>query len=401
MCGIVGYSGINSFNTSNLKILFLYNQERGEQASGFYSNDENFQYGVDRVYKSMGKASENLINKVHFEPTTLFIGHTRKSSTGTTKNINHAHPFIFENVVGVHNGTFTNYNDVKKAFKLSDDVEVDSEVFYKILDGLYSENNNALESFREAIGYFEGGAALVASFKDEPNTLYIYRNEERPLYRGTFKSEEGKQGVYLSSLEEGLEAIECNNIKEIKAGVIYTIKDGIVVCTNKSPIKKELPENKADIVNSFYEVDEEKVDIVKEEKIPVKSYEYKKEFYFDNGTVGLGPNYNSIHEDILKIKTIYCETRANYYQRIYYGEKGYFIEVPVPDFIDTNNKIDNIIDGGYENTANLLYDMYGNLSNFLIEVIEAKQENKLDGIDVDILENELIKIEAFLSIVTD
>ena len=73
-----------------------------------------------------------------------------------------------------------------------------AKIFYEVL--------NHLDNPYEAIGYFQGAATLVYAKKDTPESMYIYRDGSRPLFRGTIKDDDGNKGVYFSSIEEGLEA---------------------------------------------------------------------------------------------------------------------------------------------------------------------------------------------------
>jgi len=405
-CGIVAYSGENNFDKDKLKILFLYNESRGEQAAGLYTNNESYEFGNNRVIRKIGKASKKIVPYFNFEPTNLSIGHTRKSSLGMGKGIHCVHPFIFDNVVGVHNGTFTNHKEVVNGFQLDEkEYEVDSQIFYKVLEDLYSENKNKIDSFQEAIGYFEGGAALVASFKDDPETLFIYRNKEKPLFRGTINDAEGNKGVYLSSLKEGLEAIDCTNIKEIREGVIYTISRGEVVCTHKKPLSKELPIVVEEVnLNDFELLSSTNPKIVKEVKIPTDQFSYINQYHFEDGSIGIGSTYSNLHKEIKTSGVIFCNTRKAYFARLYYGaykEESYFFEIPIPSNLFMQSNISNLIAPEYEGTANLIYDMYGQLATLLIDIIEAKEKNDLSLINQDLLQNELFKMESFLSILTD
>lgn len=406
MCGIIAYSGENNFNKDKLKILFLYNESRGEQAAGLYINNEKYEFGESRIVRRIGKVSEKIVPNFSFEPTNLSIGHTRKSSAGMGSGLNCIHPFIFDNVVGVHNGTFNNYKDVLTGFQLDEkDYEVDSKLFYKILEDLYSENKNKMDSFQEAIGYFEGSAALVASFKDDPNTLFIYRNAERPLYRGTINDSEGVKGVYLSSLKEGLEAIDCTNIKELKDNVIYTISKGEVVCTNKKPIVKKLPIIRKEVDLKDYTVlHTTNHNIISEEKIPTGQFTFSKIYHFEDGSKGVGGSYADLHKNLKKSEIIFCNSRQATYARLYYEShrpEDFFFEIPLPTSFCTQSDISNLLSPEYEGTVTLMYDMYGQLATLLINIIEAKAKKDISLIDEDLLQNELFKMESFLSILTD
>lgn len=399
MCGIVAYSGKTGFDKNKVKILFLYNESRGEQAAGIYSNEGELDF-KDRVFKTLGKASEKLLPSYNFVETTAMIGHTRKSSTGASDDIRNVHPFVFDNVIGVHNGTFSNYSEVRNAFEMDKDrFPVDSKVLY----GLIDETNDE----QTAVGYFEGGAALVFVKKDDPDTLHVYRNSERPLFRGTCKDANGDNQIYISSIREALSAIECSNIKEFTEGMFYTITNGKVICTNKKPIKKELPKvisikKEVQVIEEFvYKVDNEEV-----YPIPNNPYAYTKATTFTDGSMVVDNKYTSIAEKVKKVETIYCPNRLGVFSRIYIDlEKGYFIEARIPDSLIMGERqetiADNLVDSSYHSTYDLLIEMYSSLSELLCDLLEARLNGNYSNIDENILQSNLFRMETFLSIVTD
>ena len=126
--------------------------------------------GVD-VFKKAVNAVDFLdfktyANHMKFKYNCL-LGHNRYATKGEVNNIN-AHPFEFDNVVGMHNGTLRNYN------KLDDSThfDVDSECLYSHI------NDNGIQ---DAVNNIRGAYALTWFDKDT-NKLHFLRNSERPLH---------------------------------------------------------------------------------------------------------------------------------------------------------------------------------------------------------------------------
>lgn len=94
------------------------------------------------------------------------LGHNRYATKGAVNNVN-AHPFEFDNVVGMHNGTLRSYTQLKD----SRDFDVDSECLYNHLDE---------HSVQDTVDKITGAYALTW-FDKRTNKLHFLRNNERPL----------------------------------------------------------------------------------------------------------------------------------------------------------------------------------------------------------------------------
>lgn len=213
MCGLIGFCGSKNADPNLLKILMLYNLERGEDAAGMYFNGMN--------YRETGKVTTGLLNSYDIEECKIFIGHDRKASWGTAKNIDNVHPFVFNHIIGGHNGTLTNVNALEKKYKYTG--LIDSKIIFKKLseEGSYDKMDiSILEDL--------DGAAAIVFYNSKTKCLYAYRNKERPLFRG-----KRPEGIYISSIKESLKCIQCENIKEFTEDYIYKIRDGEIEKTKK------------------------------------------------------------------------------------------------------------------------------------------------------------------------
>jgi len=223
MCGIAGYSSEVNFNTDKLKLLILYNESRGEDATGMWIKRNG-------IIKVNGKASEKFIPDIIIPENTMAICHTRKATRGAkiTKN---AHPFRYGNIIGCQNGMVKNVWDLCKENDLKYvDIDVDSQVIYALMDKIKADNPNTY--IEETIKKINQETALLFTDLDTPDVLYAYRNKDRPLFRGLLKFSEQPQ-MYISSIKESLEAIGCDNIKEFKEEYLYSIQNGRILGTPK------------------------------------------------------------------------------------------------------------------------------------------------------------------------
>lgn len=217
MCGLVGFSSKKNFNKDKINLLMLWNSfERGKDSTGIYSPKNN-------LIKEADPAAKFLRDKP-FEEDNFLIAHVRAKTIGVNIAKN-AHPFVEGNYVLAHNGTLKNHwgllkkNDLKYC-----DHDVDSHVICSIINK--ERNFNVLSEI-------EGAAAFLIHDKEKPDILYVFRNGERPLFKGLLDG-----GMYISSLKEPLELIGCKVIKEFKENYLYTIKNGMIQGTAKKIVNK-------------------------------------------------------------------------------------------------------------------------------------------------------------------
>lgn len=143
----------------------------------------------------------------------MMIGHARAATRGKISKEN-AHPFSFENVIGVHNGT------IKKQFKDDDKYGTDSEAIYAFL------NNHTLKETIEEIHGWTSAYVLVWVDKTN-NTLNFIRNSDRPLALCYF---DDKHGLMWSSDEEHLRKVVKNmeittqGLNETSTTSFFTLK---------------------------------------------------------------------------------------------------------------------------------------------------------------------------------
>lgn len=225
MCGLIGYSGKENFDINAIKVLMICNVTRGKEGTGIYSQGT--------IIKKDVSVLDFLTNHALLEDK-IFIGHTRQPSFNADKTTKGCHPFKYEHIVMVHNGTLTNHYELAKEVKKSyyTDFDVDSQVI------AYSLSK---QPDYKVLKQLDGAAAVIFADETKPGTLYCFRNDERPLYRGKIGN-----GMYISSIKESLEIINCTGIKEFKTETLYTIVDGEIKDTKKykiTPIKGHVVDN--------------------------------------------------------------------------------------------------------------------------------------------------------------
>ncbi len=176
MCGLVaiinknrnGFTGEQRdvFNT----LLYISGLFRGDDGCGIVSVDN---IGNVKLAKSGMDVPNMQRTKEYGEVTTkafnsgwALFGHNRAATRGVVNDEN-AHPFVADNIVLVHNGTFQ--GDHKKLH----DTEVDSEAIAKVL----AESTDSEQALRRINAAF----ALIW-YNIDTKTLHVIRNSQRTLF---------------------------------------------------------------------------------------------------------------------------------------------------------------------------------------------------------------------------
>lgn len=177
MCGIVGaYGFLNHKEERVFTDLLLIDTIRGPHSTGVLNVVQNTY--VPRVFKKAVDAYCFVKNKEFKDLlqgwNLLFLGHNRWATTGKVVDSN-SHPFVMEDIIGVHNGTL----DWGHELPDKKDFNVDSENI------MYAINKQGVEETWKQIR----GAAALVWWNTKEKSLNFLRNKERPLwYCHTFNS---------------------------------------------------------------------------------------------------------------------------------------------------------------------------------------------------------------------
>lgn len=166
---------INFQNTKEgtlYKTLLVATSLRGTDATGTTVVDHSDMTTITRklpvnALQFMTLGEYELIDGMVNIPDIGVIGHCRAGTIGSA-SYRTSHPFDFDSVVGVHNGTLSNHSTLGVKNAISD-----SETIFYIL--------NKSEDYAKDISRFLGSYALV--WFDKTTKLYYFcRNSERPLW---------------------------------------------------------------------------------------------------------------------------------------------------------------------------------------------------------------------------
>lgn len=174
MCGIVGIAGLLAHkDDATMKRLFLLDYFRGPDSTGLAAIRTSGDIKLSKINShpldlfEMSKFKDAL--SAH--QTKAYIGHNRSATRGLVNTFN-AHPFHFDHIIGVHNGTLDNssHSAIEKA--LDEKFPVDSQAVIASIAKLGIDETMKMMS----------GAWSLVWYDQNEDTLNFLRNKERPMW---------------------------------------------------------------------------------------------------------------------------------------------------------------------------------------------------------------------------
>ena len=183
MCGISGI--VHSENIGRNLFNSIRNLEyRGYDSCGMALLSK----GEFDIRKNIGGIDEvNAIEQLDKMNGMIGIAHTRWATHGGVTQAN-AHPHLSykREFVIVHNGIFSNYQELREQLMDQDVVFeslTDTEVFVNLLEASYSESNDLEKAFLAALKKIEGSYSIVMLSAHDPEHLYCVKKGS-PLLLG-------------------------------------------------------------------------------------------------------------------------------------------------------------------------------------------------------------------------
>jgi glucosamine 6-phosphate synthetase-like amidotransferase/phosphosugar isomerase protein len=225
MCGIAGYSlsprsAVD--RTLSAQALLAGIAERGADAAGYAYRGCEAKYPT--VVKQRTPASQLLERVTVPAEATQLLVHVRDYTKGHPSVAANNHPVRHGCVVGVHNGTIVNDDELlaeHDCARAEPDMTVDSEAIFAL--AAHSGNDpRALEALR-------GSMAAAWLDEREPDVLFAARGVGRPLWVGT-----GRSGVFFASTELALQTVERYTAvrlrrREIREGTLIALREGELI----------------------------------------------------------------------------------------------------------------------------------------------------------------------------
>jgi predicted glutamine amidotransferase len=227
MCGIYGFKArtgeeLTQFESTALTTHLARRMEsRGRDSwGGVILPDPNSDNIEARIFKNVGRVTETGFNMFRAASTAqAFLGHTRAATVGKV-SVENSHPFLVGEVLGVHNGSIYNYDELNTKYNRT--FEVDStQIFAHINDSL-------------DLSEIEGAGTFFYTKRDEEwKHIYLAKTSNGSLYVARFfRDSRKKQGTHFaivwaserSAVEEAAALIGATQQEiSISSGQLYAI----------------------------------------------------------------------------------------------------------------------------------------------------------------------------------
>lgn len=226
-CGLVGFCGAGGADMSIIKLLYMYNLERGKDATGILIDSEVTK-STDSAEKFLAKNNKLFKKPKEFFKTTTIIGHTRGATAGIQKILRNAHPFIVKDAESMENcfylamnGTITNMRALEDKYPTNWEYGDSDSLHLSLMMWEYRDKRN------EILKDYTGAATLLYYHEGEKNTLWVWKDPERPL----FYWQKSEKTMYISSIEDSLLAAGAaqEDVKSFEDLHMYKIVDGDIV----------------------------------------------------------------------------------------------------------------------------------------------------------------------------
>lgn len=195
MCGLAGVLIGDSTDPAILeKIKELFtanlaaNEERGKEATG-----ASVLFGDGSFFIEKGpipatefietQAYANFIERKVSPGAQMIIGHTRRPTKGDPKNDANNHPIHVGDIVGVHNGTITNDDQIFLSMDRRKDINrkrvgsVDSEAIFALMNRIEPQLNlkNYIQSIQKAASLLVGTYTTLFFNCKRPHKLFLLK----------------------------------------------------------------------------------------------------------------------------------------------------------------------------------------------------------------------------------
>ena len=159
--------------------LMLLSERRGPYATGISWLKRD---GSHNIFKRTIRASEfvkerqfaELLSEVD-NSTTWLAGHTRWPTRGAADLVSNAQPLRVGRILGTHNGTVINADDLFERFDLSRFAEVDSEIIFRMADDTLRDGRIDPPVFKERLALCRGQISAVLASKLDPTTVIVVK----------------------------------------------------------------------------------------------------------------------------------------------------------------------------------------------------------------------------------
>lgn len=227
MCGLIGMFSkelLTRVELNALKELFMVTQLRGIDSTGLLHADLLYkrEYYMEKEAGSFLALTENHPDSLQSLRGNFVMGHCRYATKGSVTSDN-AHPYVFDKIVGMHNGTLSDrkYDPDSLDLPRKDRGKfTDSYLFFRELNKVIKSGGSVDDLIKD----MRWTSAYAMVFWDLMSKVSLFRNSDRTLFIGVEKS---NGTVVLSSEERFIRLISTSKIDfeitKVETDTLYEI----------------------------------------------------------------------------------------------------------------------------------------------------------------------------------
>lgn len=180
MCGLVGAAGsLQAKDDTTIKRLLMLDYFRGPDSTGLASIRGSGEVRIAKLANTPPVLFDsNQFKKVVEGISRCFIGHNRASTMGATNDFN-AHPYLFGDIVGAHNGTLDQMSWARLEEAIGHKTNVDSQALIEAINKVGIEEAIALCTTGSDPNR---GAWSLTWYDLNDGSLNFLRNKHRPMW---------------------------------------------------------------------------------------------------------------------------------------------------------------------------------------------------------------------------
>lgn len=114
---------------------------------------------------------------------TVLMGHARWRTCGDERNNANNHPILAGDVIGTHNGTILNADDLFLRLRYRREAEVDSEILCRIVNGATRSGSLDVSYLRQRLALCRGQMAAVFASRRMPGTVLVLKGDKPLKFR--------------------------------------------------------------------------------------------------------------------------------------------------------------------------------------------------------------------------
>jgi glucosamine 6-phosphate synthetase-like amidotransferase/phosphosugar isomerase protein len=137
---------------------------------------------------------------------TAILGHTRWPTRGSEQNNRNNHPIRAGRVIGTHNGTILNADELFRRFRLKRGAEVDSELLFRMADVALGDGGLDVGAFLRLVAPCRGQIGAVLAAVGAPERVVVLKGNKPLEFRYSRRHRAVAYATEAAVLDDAIDA---------------------------------------------------------------------------------------------------------------------------------------------------------------------------------------------------